>query len=396
MYSMATGVATKTLRGAWQAVCASSVLFKDLSLTYISDGPRRDQGFVQDNTAVVSPPHRPPAAPFGRAGESPADGVAVNDHTRIAALTLSIAAVERDTGLSKDTLRVWERRYGFPTPGRDTVGERIYTLDQVEKLRLIKRLMDAGHRPGRIVPLPFAELLLLSASSADPPGRHAAATPEPAASADLRAHIELIRAHDMRSLRIELTRQLSRYGVARFIVDVVGPLNTAVGDAWIRGQIEIFEEHMFTETMQVVLRQTIAGIPEPLASQRPRVLLTTFPGEPHGLGLLMAEAMFVLEGCPCISLGTQTPLWDVVLAVAAHRADIVALSFTGCMNPNQVVDSLAELRQKLPPAVKIWAGGSAPVLHRRRVAGVEPMASFEGLPSELRRWRSAAGAQVSG
>lgn len=29
---------------------------------------------------------------------------------------LSIAAVERDTGLTKDTLRVWERRYGFPTP----------------------------------------------------------------------------------------------------------------------------------------------------------------------------------------------------------------------------------------------------------------------------------------
>jgi MerR family transcriptional regulator, light-induced transcriptional regulator len=317
----------------------------------------------------------------------------LNDRTRLPALTLSIAAVERDTGLSKDTLRVWERRYGFPTPDRDPLGERAYTLDQVEKLRLIKRLMDAGHRPGRIVPLPFAELLLLSASAADPPGRAAAATaPEPA---DIKAHLELIRAHDMRGLRTELTRQLSRYGVARFVVDVVGPLNTAVGDAWIRGQLEIFEEHMFTETMQVVLRQTIAGIPEPVGSLRPRVLLTTFPGEPHGLGLLMAEAMFVLEGCPCVSLGTQTPLWDVVLAAGAHRADIVALSFTGCMNPNQVVDSLVELRQKLPAAVKVWAGGSAPVLHRRRVAGVEAMATLDGLPAELRRWRSAAGADVS-
>ena len=316
----------------------------------------------------------------------------MNDRTRIAALTLSIAAVERDTGLSKDTLRVWERRYGFPTPDRDAAGERAYTADQVEKLRVIKRLMDGGHRPGRIVPLPFAELLLLSASSVAPPSHSASASgPEPA---DIRAHLDLIRAHDMRGLRIELTRQLSRYGVARFVVDVVGPLNTAVGDAWLRGQLEIFEEHMFTETMQVVLRQTIAGIPEPAGSFRPRVLLGTFPGEPHGLGLLMAEAMFVLEGCPCISLGTQTPLWDVVLAAAAHRADIVALSFTGCMNPNQVVDSLTELRQKLPPPVRVWAGGSAPVLHRRRVAGVEPMASLEGLPAELRRWRSAAGVNV--
>ena len=37
-----------------------------------------------------------------------------------------ISAVERETGLSKDTLRMWERRYGFPAPGRDAQGERVY------------------------------------------------------------------------------------------------------------------------------------------------------------------------------------------------------------------------------------------------------------------------------
>ena len=64
--------------------------------------------------------------------------------------TVSIAAVERDTGLSKDTLRVWERRYGFPQPERDAYGERVYPSEQVDKLRLVKRLMDQGHRPGKI------------------------------------------------------------------------------------------------------------------------------------------------------------------------------------------------------------------------------------------------------
>ncbi len=76
----------------------------------------------------------------------------MNDRSRQAGITLSIAAVERDTGLSKDTLRVWERRYGFPAPGRDSLGERAYTLSEVEKLRIVKRLLDAGHRPGRIGP----------------------------------------------------------------------------------------------------------------------------------------------------------------------------------------------------------------------------------------------------
>ena len=309
----------------------------------------------------------------------------MNDRSGLAAITLSIAAVERDTGLSKDTLRVWERRYGFPSPGRDAIGERAYTLDHVEKLRIIKRLMDAGHRPGRIVQMPLAELKRLTDSTVDQPVRSVEVA---LASADVRAHLDLIRAHDVTGMRTQLVRQLTRFGVGRFVTEVIAPLNTAVGDAWIRGQMEIFEEHAYSETVQVVLRQAISSIPPPPADGRPTVLLTTFPGEPHGLGLLMAEAMFALDGCSCVSLGTQTPLWDIVLAANAHRADIVALGFTGCMNPNQVVDGLLELRGKLPPAVQVWAGGGAPVLHRRRVNGVMPLTTLEQIAGELRQWRA--------
>ncbi len=305
-------------------------------------------------------------------------------------ITLSIAAVERDTGLSKDTLRVWERRYGFPAPGRDSLDERAYSMDQVEKLRLIKRLLDAGHRPGRIVPLSYGELVGLSGATREVSAQQSEA--QAGGGSDLQAYIGLIRQHDATALRVALTRALSRSGVAGFIGQVVGPLNTLVGDAWMRGQIEVFEEHLYTEIVQVVLRQAIAGIPEAAAGSHPRVLLTTFPGEPHGLGLLMAEAMFSLEGCACMSLGVQTPLWDTVLAAKAHRSDILALSFTGCMNPNQVVDGLAELRLKLPGRVRIWAGGTAPVLFRRRVDGVEPLATLNDVPAGVRHWRETSAA----
>ncbi len=308
----------------------------------------------------------------------------MNDRSSPVPITLSIAAVERDTGLSKDTLRVWERRYGFPMPQRDGIGERAYTLDQVEKLRLIKRLMDAGHRPGRIVPLPFTELEVLSDQIAEPAPRVRGA----ARMADLRGHVELLRRHDREALRAELMRLMATLGLGRFVSEIVAPLNAAIGDAWIRGQLEIFEEHLYTETVQTVLRQGLATLPAP-AQPGPAVLLTTFPGEPHGLGLLMAEAMLAIEGCRCTSLGVQTPLWDIVLAARAHRANVVALSFTGCMNPNQVVDGLTELRTKLPAAVEVWAGGSAPVLHRRRVDGVLPLGSLDLIAGEVERWRAS-------
>jgi MerR HTH family regulatory protein len=73
----------------------------------------------------------------------------------------SIADVERETGLGKDTLRVWERRYGFPHPDRDGQGDRTYDSPQLARLRLIKRLLERGYRPGKVVSLSIDALYAL-------------------------------------------------------------------------------------------------------------------------------------------------------------------------------------------------------------------------------------------
>lgn len=310
----------------------------------------------------------------------------MNDRAMPRPVMLSIAAVERDTGLSKDTLRVWERRYGFPVPERGGLSERAYPLEQVEKLRIIKRLIDGGHRPGRIVLLSLGELQSLSENSAGGPqvGDSAAAIP------DLRHYLDLMRRHDVDALRRQLWQAQLRLGLARFVIDVVAPLNMMVGDAWMRGQLEIFEEHFYTESMHVILRSAIHSVPSLEASTRPRVLLSTFPNEAHGLGLLMAEALFLVEGCKCTSLGVQTPIWDIALAAAAQRSDIVALAFTAVLTPAVVVEGLAELREKLLPGVELWAGGAAPVLHRRPTPGVTALGALSQIATEVRRWRGRA------
>jgi MerR family transcriptional regulator, light-induced transcriptional regulator len=311
----------------------------------------------------------------------------VNDRPSPTPPALSIAAVERDTGLSKDTLRAWERRYGFPTPERDALGERAYPLAQVDRLRIVRRLLDAGHRPGQVVPLELEALQALAAQAGcDAPG----AADATLGGEQLSAQLALIRSHDVPRLRRELARLLSQHGLARFVTELIGPLNAAVGDAWLRGQLEIFEEHLYTETVQVLLRGAIAALPEPAAAGAPHVLLTTLPGEPHGLGLLMAESVLALEGCRCTSLGVQTPVWDIVLAARACACDIVALSFTGALNPNLIADAVAELRGKLPATVALWVGGSAPVLYRRPVPGVRAFASLADLPEALRRAQGAS------
>ena len=306
------------------------------------------------------------------------------------AVLLSIAAVERDTGLSKDTLRVWERRYGFPTPQRDELGGRAYPLEQVEKLRVVKRLMDAGHRPGRLVGQPLEELLRLGDRGDALHGAELAATP------DLRVELDLLRTHEIDALARRLLQAQLRLGLGRFVTEVAAPLVTLVGDSWVRGHLEIFEEHLCSELLQGVLRGALGALPRPEPADRPHVLLTTFPNEAHGLGLLMAEALLRLDGCRCTSLGTQTPVWDIVLAATALRADVVALGFSAVLTPAVVSEGLAELRAKLPAPVELWVGGSAPVLSRRPLPDVETLPSLTAIASRAARWRTERALSAGG
>jgi methylmalonyl-CoA mutase cobalamin-binding subunit len=298
----------------------------------------------------------------------------------------SIAAVERDTGLTKDTLRVWERRYGFPNPGRDEFGERLYPIDQVDKLRVLRRLMDAGHRPGKLIHLPMHALLLLGRQERLP----ASAAPAQTAAASLTApdvseFIALIRSRQPEVLRRSLAQALLRLGLERFVFDVAAPLARLIGEVWPRDELESFDERLSIESLQTVMRGALASISSPGAP--PTVMLTTVPGEPHGLGLLMSESLLSLQGCRCLSLGVQTPLWDAVLAARAHRADVLALSFSSALNAAQVVDSLAELREMLPATIGIWAGGDSPALRRHRLAGVEVLAGLHEIAPQIARWR---------
>jgi len=134
---------------------------------------------------------------------------AMNARAAAVPVCLTIASVERDTGLSKDTLRVWERRYGFPAPGRDALGERLYPLDQVDKLRTLKRLLDLGHRPGRVVGLPIEELQRLAQASAGASLRNA----QPVHTQDdLDGLLRLLTAHHFDELRGQLSQLLLRMG----------------------------------------------------------------------------------------------------------------------------------------------------------------------------------------
>lgn len=289
----------------------------------------------------------------------------------------SIAEVERETGLSKDQLRVWERRYGFPVPQRNIYGERAYSDAELVKLKVVRRLLDKGMRPSRILGLPLEELHALSSGGADM---------ERTAPQDLALY--LLRTHQVSDLRKELGQTLMRDGLFRFVTETAAPLTVLVGDAWMRGELRVFEEHLFTEMLQGLLRAAIAQGQG--SGGTPRVLLTTLPGEPHGLGMLMAEAIFTLEGAQCVPLGTQTPVGDVAEAARAKRVDIVALSFSANFPPNQLSEGVSQLCGALPAGRALWCGGAGAVRARRLPEGIRRISGLHEIGPALSEWRLGA------
>ncbi len=290
---------------------------------------------------------------------------------------LPISAVERETGISKEVLRKWESRYGFPTPGRDEQGERVYAPDQVARLRLIKRLMDAGIRPSKVVPEGAGDLTALAEQS------HVRMV-GPAAPQVEAVLLEHLRSHDLLGLRRRLQRLLLEQGLRQFVLDTVAPFTYAVGEAWSRGELEVYEEHLYTEVIQGMLRGALETLTD--GEGQPRILLTTPPEESHSLGMLMAAALFALDGAYCVPLGPQTPLEDIASAVSAHRADVVVLSFSIAYPQRRILPLLAELRARLPRGVAIWAGGAGTSRLGRPPADVSITPTLEAAREVLLAW----------
>ena len=292
---------------------------------------------------------------------------------------VAIAEIERATGLTRDVVRKWEARYGFPCPARDENGDRIYPSDQVARLQLIRRLLGAGMRPGKIVGLDQAGLVLLIDQMAPVSA---------AAPLDCRQPVLAALSQQDISLVGQILRgQLNRQGLSKFVRETVSLLNVAVGEAWLRRDIRVFEEHLYSEAISDILHDAIRTISPPSGS--PRVLLSTAPGELHTIGLLMADAILSLEGCCCVRLGAQTPRLEIVAAVTACRVDVVGLSFSIAHPMREAAHFLNDLRHRLDPSVEIWAGGAG-ISRLPRMKGVRIITDLGEIGPRVNAWNAHA------
>ena len=80
----------------------------------------------------------------------------------------SIGVLSRLTGINPGTLRIWERRYKIASPVRSGARDkRLYSQSDIDRLSLVKILVDGGHPVSSVAPLSIDELRSRLKMSAD-------------------------------------------------------------------------------------------------------------------------------------------------------------------------------------------------------------------------------------
>jgi methanogenic corrinoid protein MtbC1 len=276
--------------------------------------------------------------------------------------------IERLTGFGIEQLRKWRQRFGFPPAQYDARGRAVYARESVDRLLVIKRLLEAGRRPGQVVARTAAENLRLV-------DELSLLKPDVGRSDSINALISLLAGSDNEGFRALLHQQRGERSMLDFVQHTIAPLMVGIGDAWLSGEIDVYHEHLCSSMIErYLIAETLKSTPKPAF---PVFLFALPPGERHQLGLLMVEAVMAEAGAFIVNMGTDIPLNSLQLAAGECKADVVALTFSFAYPPRDVVPTLAHLRRLLPPRTLIWAGGAGLLPVKRLPKGVRAMIHFD-------------------
>ncbi|MEQ1693593.1 MAG: MerR family transcriptional regulator, partial [Gemmatimonas sp.] len=252
-----------------------------------------------------------------------------------------IAIVAERTGLSRDVLRVWERRYAAVEPMRSPGGQRLYSNEHIDRFRLLAAVTRHGRNISLVAGLPNDVLQqLVAEDEAERPARPADSDSEHADLAD--AALQHTRALDASGLDRELRRTIARHGMPVFLEDVVPTLMHRVGDEWAAGRLSIAHEHLASAAILALILEAMRSVPE--VPGAPKLLVATPATERHAVGAALAAAAAALDGWTIIYLGVDVPADDIVAAASASGATAVALSVVHTEDTTIVMRELHAVR----------------------------------------------------
>lgn len=277
-----------------------------------------------------------------------------------------IKVVEKRTGLTAHTIRVWEKRYKAVVPDRTPTNRRVYSDEDVERLQLLRKATLTGRSIGQVADLPTDELRDLIHEDEDAevgsfpaPSGHSTSGHSNGRDATnfLEDALTAVGELDAPGLQCTLAHASLALSKPALMEELIVPLMYRIGDMWREGSVRVAHEHLAS----VVVRNFLGSLEPPVevSASAPVIVVATPAGQMHELGALIVAATAASEGWRVVHLGPNLPYDEIASAVHQAKARVVALSIVYPADDPNVNLELQKLRQMLPADVAILVGGRA-------------------------------------
>ncbi len=256
-----------------------------------------------------------------------------------------IGALSRMTGINASTIRTWENRYGVFTPDKTETGRRIYGQEDVNRLVLIRNLMERGHKISKLGNFSTDQLSALLQAAPT----MVTETPEKNLFNGLVAAIDN---DDIERFRRWLAFSVSEVTPQAAVSELFLPILRLIGDRWHKGQLDIAQEHMLSEVIRNQLLTSISGLKA--TEEGPLVAFTTLAGETHEFGALMACYLASSKQLRTVYFGANLPVADLVSAAIRMKVDLIVVS--SILVTEALESELNTLSQMIDGRIPVWLG----------------------------------------
>ena len=238
-----------------------------------------------------------------------------------------IQVVGRRTGISSDVIRAWERRYNAVVSNRTETNRRLYTDDDIEKLTLLKRAINAGRRIGDIAQLSYDDLFELVMGDESNATR---SYQRPSTGTVMELFDEAALAIDeMNSNKLDtaLSNAIAMLSTTDFLMEFLKPLHTYINDECSRGSLRYIQEKFAKVSMRNCLSNLYTKF-RSAKDQGPRMIIGSLTSEDESIDTLMHIIVAQNIGWDVTYVGNSVP-HDEMTYMANKISNLHALSCIG-------------------------------------------------------------------
>ncbi|MEP6935014.1 MAG: MerR family transcriptional regulator [Nitrospirota bacterium] len=288
-----------------------------------------------------------------------------------------IHRVAKLTGLSKDVIRVWERRYGLVKPSRSSNRYREYSDEEVALLRFVKAQMEEGATIGSLGTEGHDSLVARMRVSTPVSAEHQ--KPHERLLDDLLESLEPL---DKAGFERRLNGAVAVIPFEEAVQRILLPLQQRIGELWHQGRLNTAVEHYVTKIVQQKLFSVMNQLP--VNEFGPRILIACPEGETHEIGAQAVAYIAAAKGCHVYYLGPNLPTSDLLTFCEKVKPDLVLISLSEVKPEADALHQLKEL-ESLATRWPVGVGGQGALAigDRLRDTKIELLDDLTALHSRL-------------